>query len=114
MNDLDQTFVFDEWKKLAENDPEAFELKRKRAVQKLINKTSGDLRRRLEGVQWKVDVARRTCSTPSQSCSRIFSMMWESVYGDNGLVKVLDMDAEAVRKLKNPKKQKTATILSFA
>lgn len=114
MNDLDQTFVFDEWKELAANDPEAFELKRKRAVQQLIDQTSGDMRRRLEGIQWKVDMARRASSTPSQSCSRIFSMMWESVYGENGLVKVLDMDAESVRNLKNPKQKQSATILSFA
>lgn len=114
MSDIEQTFDFEEWKELAANDPEAFELKRKRAVQQLINQTSGDTRRRLEGVQWKVDMARRASSSSSQSCSRIFSMMWESVYGENGLVKVLDMDAESVRKLKNPKLDKSATILSFA
>ena len=54
INNLD--FDFDEWAKLARDNPEAYEDKRRKMLQEIIENTSPEVKRRMQGLQWKIDV----------------------------------------------------------
>ena len=85
----DQTpfsFDFDQWKTLAESDPEAFERRRQAVIDSYISGVSQSKRQRLQGLQWRVDMERRRSSNPMQSFLRIYTMMWDSVCGERGLL----------------------------
>ena len=75
---VNQTTV-DEWIELAHNDREAFEARRQEAIDRIINRASETNQRRLRGLQFNVDMARRRSSTPYAACLRINSLMWQSV-----------------------------------
>ena len=92
LNHSTATFVFDEWKTLAETNPQAFEQKRKDIINSLISGASSRHRNKLEGLQWRIDMERRRSSSPLSACVRISSMMLDSVYGDSGLVSALRGD----------------------
>ena len=82
-------FDFEQWAALAKTDPEAFEAKRQAEIRRVIEQAPLHLRCRLEGVQWRVDMMRRKCRHPMAACAKTFNMMWESVYGDHGLLDAL-------------------------
>lgn len=68
---------FDEWMALYQSDPEAFEHRREALIQKTINNAPEEHQRRLNGLQFQVDMERRRSDSPLQSCMQISSMMWE-------------------------------------
>lgn len=82
-------FNFDAWKKLAEKDPQAFEEMRKKVVKAEIAKAPKSMQHRLTGMQWRVDMERKRCSNPTQSMIYVYKKMWNSVYGENGLLSAL-------------------------
>jgi len=53
---------------------------------------------------------RRRCANPVESCLRLYTMMWDSVYGDNGFLETLQhgLYEDRVTAEKRP-----ADILSF-
>ncbi len=81
---------FDNLVKIAKADPDAFELLRKQMVNEVINEVPEASRRRLTGLQWRVDQERRLAKTPMGACIRISSMMWDSVTGGGGLLERLN------------------------
>ena len=68
---------FDEWMALYQNDPEAFEHRREALIQQTISNAPQEHQRRLNGLQFQVDMERRRSDSPLQSCMQISSMMWE-------------------------------------
>ena len=84
MNEDD--FEFEEWAKLAQDDPEAFEAKRQQMIDKLIDGAPEDLRQRLRGFQWRIDMERQRCTNPLQACIRISNMMWDLIHADRGFL----------------------------
>lgn len=98
MNNINNStdFDFDEMARLAKENPEAFEKKRKEMVQEVIDKSSPAIRRRMQGIQWQVDQVRSTSGSPMASCLKISKMMWDSTIGEDGLV-------ENLEKLSKPK-----------
>ncbi len=111
------TFDFDYWRKLAESDPALFEQKRREEIDKMIEGVpAGEVQDRLQRLQWRVDMERRRCKTATQSCVRIYSMMWKRVYGDNGLLESLNKltDCNTPSQHVEPEEEKaTAEILKF-
>jgi len=85
-----QKFDFDEWQHLAETDPEVFELRRQQAIEAVIVAAPCNRQHRLRGLQWRVDMERRKHKESLRSCQKVFSMMWSSVYDDNGLLQALN------------------------
>ncbi len=85
----DSAFDFEEWVLLAKTDPQAFEAKRAEEIARLIAKASPHSQSRLHGLQWKIDMERQRASNPLSSCMRIFNLMWDSVYGERGLLEAL-------------------------
>ncbi len=78
-------FDFDEWERLARTDPDAFEERRRLAIEELISRASEDRRQRLRGLQFRVDMERQRAPTPMAACLRLYTMMWDSVIGPDGL-----------------------------
>lgn len=84
-------FDFDEWAALASADPVAFEAKRRQAIEALIAEAPEHIRHRLRCFQWRIDQERQKCSNPLSACLRLYTMMWDSVYAERGLLWALQM-----------------------
>jgi len=81
---------FENWSKLAEENPQAFEERRVEAIQKLIESCPQDQQQRLSCLQWRVDQVRERSKTPLAGCLRMSKMMWDRVLGKGGLMTLLD------------------------
>ncbi|MEM7292922.1 MAG: DUF3135 domain-containing protein [Pseudomonadota bacterium] len=68
---------FDEWMKLYESDPERFEQRRQELIRSAIGNAPEDHQRRLNGLQFQIDMERQRSESSLQGCMRISSMMWE-------------------------------------
>lgn len=99
---------FDAWMLLAESNPKAFELTRRRVIEVELAKAPPAIRARLEGLQWRIDMERKRQKNPMGSCIRLFEMMWDQVYGTDGL-----LDALTVGTLPRPLRR-SAKILPLA
>jgi hypothetical protein len=113
----DKAFDFDHWRELAKTDPEAFERKRREAVDAVINSAAPDFQQRLRGLQWRVDMERRRSANPTNSCLSIYNMMWKRVYGDGGLMdslnSLLGPESTTSEALSSRKAAKSADVLNF-
>jgi len=82
-------FDFDAWVKLARQDPQAFEEKRKRIIDDAIKAAPASKRQRLRCLQWKLDKIRETSRTPMIACLHINRLLWENVTSERGLLNTL-------------------------
>jgi len=85
-----ENFDFEGWMTLYKEDPAKFEEKRREVLDAEIARAPQHLQQRLRGLQWRVDAERRKYKNPLSSASRLYTMMWEKVYGENGLIDALD------------------------
>lgn len=83
-------FDFESWAELAQNDPEAFEAKRASLMEEVIAQSPSHYQRRLEGIQFQVDSKRRLAKNPIDALQKIYGMMMDKVYNDNGLLDALE------------------------
>lgn len=104
-------FDFGVWMQLAQRDPEAFEQKRQQEIAAFMTELDPESRTRMEKLQWRIDKERERSSSPMESCLRIHNMMWDSVYGERGLLYGLELLIQAceMREVKEHK----ARILDF-
>ncbi len=71
---------FDVLVDMARNDPERLEALRQSMVQNVIDSSADEgMRRRLAGVQFRVDAVRRRSASPLAACIRISEMMCQSL-----------------------------------
>jgi chromosome condensin MukBEF complex kleisin-like MukF subunit len=63
---------------LAENSPDKLEFILRENINALIESTSGSHKRRLQGLQFQIDVQRKLAKNPVDSCIRISRMMHDS------------------------------------
>jgi Protein of unknown function (DUF3135) len=71
-------FDWETWSELARSDPEAFEQRRKQAIEALIAAAPEHRRQRLRALQCRIDLERRRSSNPLGACIRLSNLMWES------------------------------------
>lgn len=69
---------FDELVQMAKNNPEQFEELRETLIEDVISSARSSSQRRLRGLQFQIDVARKKAKTPLAACIQISSMMHES------------------------------------
>jgi len=74
-----EDFDFIKWKELHENDPEAFEQKRKNLLESTIDSAPQEYQQRLKGIMFQVDAARNKSNNPLQSCIAISDMMHKTL-----------------------------------
>ncbi len=83
-------FNFEYWRELAATDSAAFETARDRAIAELIESVPEERqRRRMRGLQWRIDRIRDTAPNAMDACLKISGMMWDSLLGDDGLLERL-------------------------
>lgn len=105
-------FDFDRWARLAKDDPEAYEDMRREMVQEILDNTSPEIKRRMQGLQWQIDQVRSTSANPMASCLKISQMMWDRVLGEDGLLENLQrLNNPDIDKLNRPKE--SATIIEL-
>lgn len=78
-------FDFDTWMRLARDDPEAFERRRREEIQAIISRAPEHTREKLTRLQWRIDAERARCKTPFQSALRLNQMLLDSYLGEHGL-----------------------------
>jgi len=83
-------FDFDTWAEIAKTDPERFEEMRLELINDLFDQAPDHLKQRLEGQQWQIDQVRRQAGSPLAACIQISQKMWDSVYGEKGLLTALE------------------------
>jgi len=83
-------FDFDEWASLAKANPHAFEARRQALIDNFLGQFPDPERRRLRGLQFRIDMERRRARTPMAACIRLSSMMWDSLLGHGGLINAID------------------------
>lgn len=71
-------FNFDDWARLADQQPEIFEAKRKALIDAYIERMSRKHRRRMIGLQFTIDSRRSLAKSPLQSCLWLSSQMHDS------------------------------------
>lgn len=86
---FDRNRQFDRLKELAARDPEAFEALRRRSIEEMLARVPADRRERLRGLQWRIEQARARAPNPLAACVTLSRMMWDSVYGEHGLLATL-------------------------
>ncbi len=74
-------FDFNDWMELAQRDPEAFENRRKATIKDAIDRSKSD-RRLMEGLQFRLDMARRRSSNPMAACIRLHAMMMDYFHSE--------------------------------
>jgi len=102
---------FDKWLDLAMNDPDGFESARTAAIQGFLESTPKHSRQRLSGLQWRIDMIRQRSKTPMAACQAIYSMMWDQLAGDEGMIESLKSMANGTFNAPEPKYN--ARILPF-
>jgi len=112
------SFNFDYWCELAKNNPEKFEKERSAAIEEVITAApKAETRDRLRKLQWRVDAERKISKDPTQACLKIYNMMWDKVYGDDGLLHSLNILLECSTGKAADKQEvelrKSADILAF-
>lgn len=92
-NNIATQMDFDDWLQLAMNDPDAFETARTAAIQSFLSSKPAHSRQRLTGLQWRIDMIRNRSKTPMAACQAIYSMMWDKLAGDHGMLESLKIFA---------------------
>ncbi|MGM0593587.1 MAG: DUF3135 domain-containing protein [Pseudomonadota bacterium] len=80
---------FEAWQRLAHEDPEGFERRRRELLESVIAHAPESRRQRLRGLQWRVDKMRERAPTPLAACVSLSDMMWEALAGKRGLLERL-------------------------
>ena len=96
---------------LASTDPVGFEVWRRSLVEQFIDDAPPRYRTRLQRLQWRIDAERRRHKAPLGACVAISGMMWESVYGRNGLASALSDLLRTSSGLSESRQPQSATVL---
>lgn len=105
---------FDEWRVLAETDPEEFERRRKEVLEAFIAETPERIQPHLRRLQWRIDMERRYhWRNPLVATRKIYEMMWTSVYGDDGLLPALQRLTDGSAPAAPAMDADAATVLNF-
>jgi hypothetical protein len=99
---------FEEWSALASDDPQAFEQLRERVINDFFDSIPSEQRLPLRRLQWRIDQIRSRSSNPMSATINLYSMMWDHLAGDGGMLEMLDnlkqpMPASAQASLKSAK-----------
>lgn len=113
MQNISTEFNFDEWVRLAKENPDAYEDMRKKMIQEVIDDTSPEVRRRMEGLQWQIDQIRSTSTNPMSSCLKISQMMWDKTIGEDGLLDHMRRLSEPSQISKAVKPKESAKIIDI-
>ena len=90
-----------ELSRLAKEDPEEFEKRRKELIEELIDSAPKELKQMLGHLQWKCDAIIQSSKAPLQSCLRMNSMLMDVFYKESGFKDKISKFDYSVRKFNN-------------
>lgn len=99
---------FDEWSALASDDPQAFEQLREQVISDFLGQIPAAQQPRLRRLQWRIDKIRDRSNNPMSATINLYSMMWDSVAGERGMLAMLENPVQLAEK-----QPETAEILDF-
>ncbi len=67
-----------DWAQLARQDPQAFETMRTELLNEFIQNSPANQQRKLQGMQWKIELVRQRTNSPAEALAEITGMMWQS------------------------------------
>ncbi len=70
---------FEVLKRMAQENPEGLEALRHKLIGELLDRASPEQRRRLEGLQFRIDMERRLAANPLAATIKLSSMMRDSL-----------------------------------
>ena len=111
-----EEYAFEDWRRLHETDPEAFERRRKEALEAVIQSATARMQQRLRGVQFKVDMERARAGSDLASCLKAQSMMWDSLLRMRDALaelSTLQADGTLAAVVRSPVEARTATVIPF-
>lgn len=76
IQNIDAEIDFDAWMKMHQSSPEEFEKCRAALIDLTIKSAPEHLQRRLNGLQFQIDMNRSRTNSSLQGCINISSMMW--------------------------------------
>ena len=89
---------FEDLVKMAKEDPEGLENLRKECIDEIINSANDeDQRRRLRGLQFKIDMEREKAKNPMAACIKLSQMMHDSFAKLRDLLKELQESSVNIR-----------------
>ncbi len=109
---LENGFDFDEWRRLADSDPAAFEAARDDAIRALIQQIPEERQKRMAGLQWRIDSVRAMAPNPTASFLSLSDMMWESFYRQQAMLKSL-LEFDEQKKSQPEMQRKIADVVPF-
>src|SRR3569832_2754467 len=83
-------FDFETWAALAKADPQACDAQRRVVIAEALAAMPPHQQARMRGLLWRIDMERTRYRHPLVSCTRVFFLMWSTVYGEGGLVDALN------------------------
>lgn len=110
INSLYTEMGFDDWCELASNDPDAFEAARSAVIEEFLSSVPSHARKRMRGLQWRIDTIRERSGNPMAACLDIYAMMWDKLAGENGMIETLQSFEKPYLLYKTPP---SAQILNF-
>jgi len=78
-------FSYDYWRKIIEEQPEEFEYLRKRMICEFIAYCASN-KKLAKQLQWQIDSIRLRAKNSLSALIEIMSLLYDTVYGENGLV----------------------------
>ena len=100
---------FEQWSRLARQDPETFEQLRHRLLDAHIARSTSSHRERLRRLQWRIDRLREQASNPMSACVQISNLMWNTF---DQLGKAYH-DPDALQPEKSAGRPQTTNLLPF-
>ena len=97
--------------KMAHDDPEGLELLREKLCAQLIDNAPKRYQRRLNGLQFQIDMARKKSNNDLHSCIKISEMMMESYQQLQSAINELKLENTHSENTKSP--QSSAEIIDF-
>jgi len=97
--------------KMAQDDPEGLELLREQLCRQLIKNAPEKYQRRLNGLQFQIDMARKKSNNDLHSCIKLSEMMMESYQNLQSALNDLKMENTQVNINETP--QACADIIDF-
>ncbi len=91
-------FDFDYWSSLNKNNRSLFEKERSKWIRELISNAHGS-RRRLEGLQFKIDLEREKSKNPMAACVRLSNLMMAKFHSE--FVTVINHGSKGLNKQSN-------------
>ena len=80
---------FEEWKKLFETDPKAFEKKRQEEIEKAIAEARPENQNKLRQLQWIIDEEIKKSGNPLTACAKLNGMIIKQLNAQLNALKML-------------------------